>query len=97
MISISGGGCATISHGMCDVNLKSITAYRDMKARYDRNGDNIPFPFCEGIIDDTQGQLSQEFQLNGKSFSNRLTWIAGFYFFKEHATDEITAGLAIGL
>lgn len=35
-----------------------------------------------------QTQLTQEFQLNGTSFNNRLDWVLGLYYFEEEADED---------
>lgn len=76
---------------------KSITAYRDMKAFFARDGDNTPFTYRQTTNNDRQWQFSQEVQLNGKAFNDALTYVFGAYYFKEKASDIATADLAIGL
>lgn len=79
------------------VEFKSITAYRHMEAFFARDGDNTPFRFRETTNDDTQEQVSQEFQLNGSLFGDAITYVAGAYYFREKASDDATATLALGL
>lgn len=87
----------TISYDFGNATLKSITAYRHMKAYFTRDGDNTPFTFRETTNRDKQWQLSQELQLTGKGFDDRLSYVLGGYYFKEKASDIATADLAIGL
>lgn len=79
------------------LTLKSITAYRDMKAFFTRDGDNTPFTFRETSNDDKQWQLSQEVQLSGSLLNDRLTFVLGGFYFREKAQDIARADLAIGL
>src|SRR5262249_53181780 len=37
----------------------------------------------QGIQSNIQNQLSEELQFSGKSFDNRLDWIAGYFWFRE--------------
>jgi iron complex outermembrane receptor protein len=48
------------------------------------------------VNDDEQHQFSQELQLSGVSFDDRLTWLLGAYYFDEAATEHGKANLAIG-
>lgn len=89
------GGTLSWSPGAVDV--KSITAYRKMHAVFARDGDNSPFKYRETYNDDHQWQFSQEFQLSGDSFDDRLSWVAGLYYFAEKGDDDARADLAIGL
>ena len=40
-----------------------------------------------GGVDIWQHQFSEELQLSGTAFSNRLTWVGGFWYFDETARD----------
>jgi iron complex outermembrane receptor protein len=79
------------------VSLKSITSYRDLRAEFARDGDNTPFTYRETIENIDQWQVSQELQISGDSFSDRLNWLGGLYFFQEGATENANAFLAQGL
>jgi iron complex outermembrane receptor protein len=71
-------------------NFKSITAYRDLEALFSNDGDGSPLRVLgSDMVDLDQNQISQEFQLFGKSFNERLDWLVGFYYFEESAF-EIT-------
>jgi iron complex outermembrane receptor protein len=87
----------TVAYELGGATLKSITAYRDLKAYFARDGDNTPFVFRQTTNDDKQWQLSQELQLSGKTFDDRLSYVLGGFYFKEKASDIATADLAIGL
>ena len=91
------GASGTIDWDLGAVTFKSITAVRGLKATFARDGDNTPFTYRETFNHDVQAQYSQEFQLGGQSFDNRLTWVAGAYAFAERGTDSGYALLAPGL
>ncbi|WP_235524913.1 TonB-dependent receptor [Caulobacter sp. Root1455] len=91
------GGSATVSWDLGEVTFKSITAVRGLTATFARDGDNTPFTFRETFNHDVQAQYSQEFQLGGESFGDRLTWVTGAYVFRERGTDSGYAKLALGL
>jgi iron complex outermembrane receptor protein len=80
-----------------DAEIKSVTAYRDLKAGFNRDGDNTPFTFRETVNDDKQWQFSQELLLSGKAANDRLSYVLGAYYFKEKASDIARADLALGL
>jgi iron complex outermembrane receptor protein len=86
-----------VSYDFGGATLKSISAYRDMKAYFTRDGDNTPFVFRQTTNRDKQWQFSQELQLTGKALDGRLSYVLGGYYFKEKASDIATADLAIGL
>ena len=79
------------------ISLKSITSYRELGAEFARDGDNTPFTFRETVQDIDQWQVSQELQASGDSFSDRLNWLAGVYYFQEEATENANAFLAKGI
>jgi iron complex outermembrane recepter protein len=68
-----------------NIDLKLITAYRDMSANFASDNDGTVHRIAQ--TDDTlkQRQFSQEIQLGGKS--ERLQWIIGAYYFREIADD----------
>jgi iron complex outermembrane receptor protein len=80
-----------------EVSIKSITAYRRLEAVFGRDGDNTPFTFRETFNDDEQWQLSEELQVFGDSFEDRLSWLVGGYFFREEAEENANAFLAEGV
>jgi iron complex outermembrane receptor protein len=90
------GAAVTLDWQLGAVGLKSITAYRELDALFARDGDNTPFTFRETINDDDQKQFSQELQLSGLSFGDKLTWLLGAYYFDEDAVENGKANLAIG-
>ena len=90
------GASLTVDWDLGAVAIKSITAYRELEALFARDGDNTPFTFRETINDDDQDQFSQELQLAGTSFDDRLTWLVGAYYFDESAQEEGKANLALG-
>lgn len=65
------------------VRVRSITAYRNLFTEFARDGDASPLTVAQFFDDLEQEQFSQELQVLGESFGNRLEWILGFYYFKE--------------
>ncbi len=66
MIWICGAPRATVAYEFGGATLKSISAYRHMKAYFTRDGDNTPFVFRQTTNRDKQWQFSEELQLTGK-------------------------------
>lgn len=66
-----------------DLDFISITAYRTLEAAVGLDTDSSPLAIqeIEGYTD--QHQFSQEFQLAGVSFGDRLEWLLGAYYFEE--------------
>lgn len=70
------------------VSLKSITAFRTVDATFAQDVDGTPVAMGDHAFDTEQQQWSQEFQLNGTSFDDRLDWVVGAYLF--HEEGELT-------
>ena len=69
-----------------DIQLKSITGYREMKAVFGRDGDNSLSNYSGDTHDQEHSQFSQELQLTGNHES--FNWIAGAYYFEEESKDD---------
>jgi iron complex outermembrane receptor protein len=77
------------------VTAKSITGYRKMFRTAPRGADIDGTPYFilktsngpYGFSLTTQDQFTEELQLYGKAFDDRLDWIGGFYYFKEDAVE----------
>lgn len=68
--------------------VKSITGYRDLKVETRGDGDATPADIVStGGVDIGQHQFSQEIQLLGSAFADRLNWVAGLWYFDETACD----------
>ena len=73
---------------------KSISAYRSTRLKWVEDVDGSPITELDYYKQVDHYQLSQELQQSGTSFSDRLNWVAGLYFFGEHAEDTEGADLA---
>lgn len=82
------GLAATLNWYLGDVTAKSITAYRRIGATSSYDFDGTPYPLSEQLLNLRQNQLSQELQLSGRSFGDRLKWIVGGFYFHENASDN---------
>jgi len=80
-----------------DVSLKSITTYRAFKARFGRDGDGSPLPIVATDNRQKQHQFSQEIQLIGTSFEDRLHWQVGGFYFDEYGQDLNDVRLISGM
>lgn len=73
------------------LTLKSITSYREVDGSFAQDRDGAPqtdgAPLMNPInhVFDTfqQDQFTQELQLQGKGFDDRLDWLLGLYYFTE--------------
>ena len=78
------GGSVTADWELADeLHVKSITGYRQIAWNVGIDLDGTPESIQEVTDRQHQFQVSQEFQLNGKAFDNRLDYVTGLYFFHE--------------
>ncbi len=77
--------------------LKSITAYREVEIDVLRDGDHTPFDVTTVEVDEATEQLSQEFQLSGVNFDDRLKWLFGLYAINEKGRNSFSAPLIDGV
>jgi iron complex outermembrane receptor protein len=78
------GIAATLEWDLAEgMNLKSITAYRDLHWFTGMDLDGSPLPILEPSFQMPQHETSEELQLNGKAIDDRLNYTVGAYYFKE--------------
>lgn len=80
-----------------DITLRSITAYRHLKASYGVDNSGTPFVGQTTSFSDDQKQFSEELQLVGKLFDERLKFVLGAYYFHEFGTHDDAVNFAGGL
>jgi iron complex outermembrane receptor protein len=66
-----------------DMNVKWINAYRHLKWDTGMDLDGSPEAILGTSFDMVQNQTSEELQLNGVTFSDRLNYAVGAYYFQE--------------
>lgn len=69
------------------VNVKSITAYRDLESFFNLANDGSPFELNFSSNTYTQSQFSQELQFTGSLFDDRFDWLVGLFYLNEEGTD----------
>jgi iron complex outermembrane receptor protein len=78
------GVAATIDYAISDnLDLKSITAYRDLYWTTGMDLDGSPLPILEPSFEMPQREYSQELQLNGRAVDGKLNYTLGAYYFHE--------------
>lgn len=78
------GGSVTLDWTLGDnMELKSITGWRKIKWDVGTDLDGTPESQQEVTDEQKQKQISQELQLNGKAFDDRLDYTLGLYYFTE--------------
>ena len=88
------GASLTATWNVANVTLKSITAWRELSNTLllDADGQDTCFglalPCLHLFQDQRQHQFSEELQLQGKAFDERLTYILGTYYFEESNTQR---------
>ncbi|MCF6221146.1 MAG: TonB-dependent receptor [Robiginitomaculum sp.] len=87
----------TMEYDFGSTVLKSISAVRTLEAEFGRDGDGTANAYLETRNKVVQSQFSQELQLTGKGFGDRLDWVGGVYYFNELAKDTNDVRLAGGL
>ncbi|MCB1661888.1 MAG: TonB-dependent receptor [Pseudomonadales bacterium] len=70
------------------LQIKSITAYRDLDSEFARDLDKSPHDVNSTYDNFTQNQFSQEIQFLGDTFDEQLNWILGIYYFSESAENQ---------
>jgi len=78
------------------LQVKSITGYRYVELLSSRDGDNTPNKIFATRDHFKQKQWSQELQLSGRAFADRLQWLLGGYYFWEDATNINPVFLPVG-
>lgn len=91
------GSSLSIGWNLGDVSLHSITAYRWADIDIRRDSDHTPFDLVQVNNPETTSQISQEFQINGKAFGNRLNYVLGLFGIKERGRAVLYAPLLSGL
>lgn len=66
-----------------NLDLKSITAYRESGFKSGSDLDGSPLSILELSFDQNQQQISQELQLIGQAFDKKVNFVLGAYYFKE--------------
>jgi iron complex outermembrane receptor protein len=73
------------------ITLKSISAYRSLKWKGNRDADNTPLTILHTFYDSVGSQWSQELQLTYQT--QALTGVVGAYYFKQKSDDIATVEL----
>jgi iron complex outermembrane receptor protein len=78
------GASLTLNWDITDnLTAKSITAYRELDTIFGRDSDLSPLLITQTEEVYDQQQWSQELQLGGQLFDDRINWLVGYYHFEE--------------
>lgn len=69
--------------------VKSISAARVIAANIKVDGDHSPYPLQDSATDLYSAQISEELQISGKMFDDRLIWLVGAYAFRETGSSKL--------
>ncbi len=84
------GGNVTATWQIGEVELKSITSYREFDISLFNDLDFSPFILFANNHDEyTQEQWSQEIQLSGEAMDGKLDYVVGVYYFEEEGQEAI--------
>ena len=78
-----------------NLQLKSITAYRDLDAEFAKDSDGSPLTIVHFFDSFTANQFSQELQLSGSAADDKFKWIVGAYYFDEEGNNRNINDFAI--
>lgn len=70
-----------------DITFKSLTGYRDMSQTQRQDWDRTPIPLVQLNEEIDIEYVTQEFQVNGRSFADRLNWVGGLFYYWDEAND----------
>jgi iron complex outermembrane receptor protein len=83
------GVALTLEWALSDnVQLKSITSYRDWENTFGRDSDGTPLPVDHTWDTSIHEQLSQEFQLTGVTENGRLDWATGVFYYDAEDSNQ---------
>ena len=86
----SVGATLTFTWSLPWVEFKSISSYRDTEGEFYRDPDNSSIQITETSNPNyNHEQFSQELQLTGALFNERLQYVLGAYYFEEDGTDDV--------
>jgi iron complex outermembrane receptor protein len=91
------GASLTLSWQLGDLTLKSISGYRDQEQTFGTDPDGSPETIVDELDTTDQNQFSEELQLSGTSFGDRLRWVTGLYYFEEDADGLMDVTLLPGI
>ncbi len=82
------GLAATIAYDLTDsITVKSLTGYRNTKQIQNQDFDRTPLPLYQLNEKIDIEYVTQELQLVGSSFEDRLKWVVGGFYYWDHADD----------
>jgi iron complex outermembrane receptor protein len=84
----------TITWEVAGLTVKSITGYRDTEISFGLDPDGSPFSLVRELDNIATDHITEEFQISGTLFDDRLNWLAGVYYLHEEASHNVFVGAA---
>ncbi len=91
------GAAASVAWNKNDFEVRSITSYRELENDVSNDLDGSPLRYAFRPTLKEQDQISQELQLLGVAFDDRLDWVLGGLYFEESSHERATGDLLGGL
>ncbi|OHT20456.1 TonB-dependent receptor [Edaphosphingomonas haloaromaticamans] len=82
------GHALTASLDLGDATIKSITAYRKLRFHDNLDLDGSPLDIANTARNVKYHQFSQELQVSGKALDDRIDYVAGLFYFKDHSETD---------
>jgi iron complex outermembrane receptor protein len=92
-----GGGAGIATWNVGGLTLKSITSYRYQGTEFGIDTDRSASDFVTQTVVDNQEQFSEEVQLLGTAFDDRLSYVLGGTYFHLAGRDSYNLNIAPGL
>jgi iron complex outermembrane receptor protein len=90
----SDGASVTIDWDLGAAQLKSISAYRYSRLFFENDSAGMGVPEVDfSPYLQTDRQVTQEFNLSGKAFNDRLDWLVGLFYFHDDTSEATTIWL----
>ncbi|MFC7048683.1 TonB-dependent receptor [Emcibacter nanhaiensis] len=87
----------TLNWNVAGIDVKSITAYRNMDMSFGRDADHSPLVIQGTSNDIEHDQFSQEFNLTGTALDDKLDWLLGALYFEEQSYNYSIVPIVPGL
>ncbi len=75
------------------LGVQSITAWRGFEFDTAGDGDALPNIVAQRLVQQRHDQFSQELQVSGLTADDRLTWVVGGLYFREHPREQSDASV----
>jgi iron complex outermembrane receptor protein len=90
----TGGASATIEWDVGNVTIKSISAWRRGSLEFDQDSTGFAAPQVVFYpLRQSNTQLTQEFNISGTAFDDRMDWLVGAFYFHDDAKFATTVWL----